>query len=67
MWCGIDVGSSHVKVAVIDDNGQVRIALSRPAAGRPLPQLADMLNQLEDRTVSPAMRVAVTGVGKEMV
>lgn len=67
MWCGIDVGSSHVKVAVIDDNSQVRIALSRPAAGRPLPQLAEMLNQLEDRTASPAMRVAVTGVGKEMV
>ncbi|MCR4437701.1 MAG: acyl-CoA dehydratase activase [bacterium] len=67
MWCGIDVGSSHVKIAVLDDRGDIKVALSRPAKGRPLPTLAKMLLQVERRIKTQDAALVVTGVGKELL
>ncbi len=67
MWCGIDIGSSHVKVAVLDERGSVVVTMTRPAQGRPLPTLSEMLGKVEQRLPSSTVALAVTGVGKELL
>lgn len=67
MWCGIDVGSSHVKIALLDEGDKVAMTLASAAKGRPLDTLSELLSRVERRLPPTPIGVAVTGVGKELV
>ena len=62
---GLDIGSTSVHAALLDEQGAVLWSATRPNGGRPLPALAELLDELPVR--DGLAKVAVTGSGRYLV
>jgi predicted CoA-substrate-specific enzyme activase len=64
---GIDIGSTAVKAALVDEQGRLLGLGSRPLLGAPAGALAELLVELRPADLEARVRVGVTGEGRDLV
>jgi len=64
---GIDIGSVAVKLALVDADGKLLGVWSRPILGRPAETLQRLIAEVPTPPEETAVRIAVTGNGRELV